>query len=378
MTATAIAESVDLITFFINSVLCRQRREKTMARKRLFYLSGVAWGAMSLVSSARAQTPQDVSSPAAAGAAIAADRSGAAAAADSSASSLARHDFLYAGEAKNRRIFLVEKGKISWTYDDPTGMGEISDAVMLSNRTILLAHQFAVKLIDQNRKVLWSQEAPTGAEIHTAVPIGLDHVLYVQNGDPALVRVVNVRTGETKVEFRLPVGNAKSVHGQFRHARINAAGELLVAHMDLQKVCAYDATGKERWTIAAPGVWGVEPLESGNVLISGKQGVREVNRRGETVWQFTPTNAPQFDVASVQLAWRLPNGNTLINNWFNEWNGAVDLAAGGPLQAIEVTPDNQVAWELRSWTTPNLGPATTIQILDQPSAAEHVAFGGIR
>jgi hypothetical protein len=40
---------------------------------------------------------------------------------------LARHDFLYAGEAKDRQIFIVRQGKIVWSYDDPAGKGEISD-----------------------------------------------------------------------------------------------------------------------------------------------------------------------------------------------------------------------------------------------------------
>jgi len=34
-------------------------------------------------------------------------------------------------------------------------------------------------------------------------------------------------------------------------------------------------------------------------------------------------------------------------------------------QAIEVTPNKKVVWALRSWTPPaDLGPATTIQVLD--------------
>ena len=55
---------------------------------------------------------------------------------------LAQHDFLYAGEAKNRRVFIVRNGQVVWTYDDPTGRGEISDAVLLSNGNLLIAHQF--------------------------------------------------------------------------------------------------------------------------------------------------------------------------------------------------------------------------------------------
>ncbi len=33
---------------------------------------------------------------------------------------------------------------------------------------------------------------------------------------------------------------------------------------------------------------------------------------------------------------------------------------------------------LRSWTEPNLGPVTTIQILDEPDAPENVSFGDIK
>jgi hypothetical protein len=46
---------------------------------------------------------------------------------------LAEHDFLYAGESKDRKMFIVRQGRVVWSYDDPAGRGEISDAVLLSN-----------------------------------------------------------------------------------------------------------------------------------------------------------------------------------------------------------------------------------------------------
>jgi hypothetical protein len=292
---------------------------------------------------------------------------------------LAEHDFLYAGEAKERRVFIIRKGQVVWSYDDPKGKGEISDAVMLSNGTVLLAHQFAVKLVSPEHKVLWNYDAPAGTEIHTAMPIGFDHVLFVQNGAPALAKVVNICTGETKLEFELPVKNPQSVHGQFRHARINAEGRLVVAHMDLGKVSEYDAAGKEVWTFAAPGVWGATPLANGNLLITSRSGVTEVNQEREAVWAWAPVDTPDYKMNNLQLAWRLPNGNTLINNWFNSWNKPSDqLPRESVVQAVEITPEKKVAWVLRSWSEPDLGPATTIQILDQPSGPENVSFGGIK
>jgi hypothetical protein len=46
------------------------------------------------------------------------------------------------------------------------------------------------------------------------------------------------------------------------------------------------------------------------------------------------------------------------------------------VQAIEVTPQKQVVWALASRTDPaDLGPATTFQFLDEPSAPEDAHFG---
>jgi outer membrane protein assembly factor BamB len=290
---------------------------------------------------------------------------------------LAQHDFLYAGESKNRRAFIVRKGQVVWSYDDPAGRGEISDAVLLSNGNLLLAHQYAVELISPEKKVLWRLDAPKGAEIHTAVPVGDEHVLYVQNGDPAFARIVNIKSGETKIEFHVPVGNSKSVHGQFRHARITPWGTLLLAHMDMKKVCEYDAGGNEVWSFPADRPWGATPLKNGNVLIVDRRGAREVTHRGDTVAAFTPEDSPDLKLSSLQLAWRLPGGDTLMNSWFNEWSGQVNRT-NPPIQAVEFTPGKKVVWALRSWENPDFGPATTIQILDEPDAPERVTFGEIK
>ena len=291
---------------------------------------------------------------------------------------LAEHDLMYAGESHDRRIFIVRQGKVAWTYDDPAGKGEISDAVMLSNGNILFAHQYGVTEISPDKKVIWNYDAPAGHEIHTAVPIGREHVLYIQNGDPAVVRVVNFLTNTTEREITLRVKHPASTHGQFRHARLTDRGTLLVAHMDLNKVVEYDFDGNELWSFPGVGPWGVTPLANQNVLITDRLGVREVTRRGDSVWNWSPSDVPGYKFVSLQQAWRLPNGNTVINNWVNEWSQ--NLPDNGPstIQAIEVNPAKQVVWALRSWDAPaNLGPATTIQFLDSPSVPEDVHFGPI-
>jgi hypothetical protein len=291
---------------------------------------------------------------------------------------LAEHDFMYAGESHDRRIFIVRHGEVVWNYDDPAGKGEISDAVMLSNGNILFAHQFGVTEITPDKKVVWNYDPPAGHEVHTAMPIGRDRVLYIQNGDPAVVRVVNIVTNVTEREITLQVKHPASTHGQFRHARLTDRGTLLVAHMDLNKVVEYDFNGNELWSFPGDGSWGVTPLPSGNVLITDKEGVREVTRRGDSVWSWSPSDTPAYPFASLQQAWRLPNGDTVINNWVNEWSSNTPGNGPGTIQAIEVNPAKRVVWALQSWSPPaNLGPATTIQFLDANSAPENVHFGPI-
>jgi hypothetical protein len=152
--------------------------------------------------------------------------------------------------------------------------------------------------------------------------------------------------------------------------------------MDMGQAREYDETGKILWSWKTPngrGPWGIERLANGNTLAtSGGGQVWEVNPAGQVVWQFTQADAPAYHFWSTQNVTRLPNGNTLFVNWFNQWQGVPD-PQDWPLQAIEVTPDKKVAWALRSWAPPAaLGPATTIQLLDDPSIVpEDVHFGDI-
>lgn len=290
---------------------------------------------------------------------------------------LAQHDFMYTGESHDRRIYIVRHGEVVWSYDDPAGKGEISDAVMLSNGNILMAHQFGVTEITPDKKVVWNFDAPAGKEIHTAVPIGNDHVLFVVNGDPAVLRVVNIVTGLTDRELVLPTGHPVSVHGQFRHVRLTPNGTVLVANTQLNKVVEYDFDGNELWSFPAAGPWGVTPLQNGNILITDNLGWREITRRGDTVWASAPSDFPDYKFHNLQQAWRLPSGNTVVTNWINEWSTTPEQRTG-TLQALEVTPSKQVVWALASWAPlTNLGPLTTLQFLDEPLAPENEHFGPI-
>jgi hypothetical protein len=289
-----------------------------------------------------------------------------------------RHDFFYGGEAKTQDMYLVKGGKIAWEYHNPGSRGEISDAVLLSDGSVLFAHQFGITWIDSAKKVLWKYDAPEGCETHTAQPIGKERLVFVQNGPEPKACVVNIVTGKTEREFPLEVGNKKGTHGQFRHARLTAAGTLLVAHMDLGKVIEYDEHGKEVWSVKFPGAWSASRLPNGNTLMCATKLVREVDPAGEAVWECLPGDLKGQEIRGFQIATRLPDGSTLINNWVNSWDGPIDVETA-PAQAFEVTPGKEIKWTLREWKAPlALGPATTIQLFDKAVVPEDVHFGSIR
>jgi hypothetical protein len=283
---------------------------------------------------------------------------------------LAQHDFLYAGEGHEERLFIIRGGHIVWSYTHP-GRGEISEAVLEPNGHILFAHQFGITEITLDKKVVWNFDAPPNTEIHTAKPIGTNSVMFIENANPPKLIVINKTTGDIERQFTLQAGDTNSVHRQFRRAQVTAEGTVLVSHLDSGKIAEYDWNGKALWSQDLPNCFSAVELSNGNILAATSANliVREINRKGETVWEWTAADAPEYKFSYTQVATRLPNGNTLINNWFSQPVDKLD-PDHAPVQAIEVTPNKTIVWALRSWAPPaDLGPSTTIQILDGSNEA---------
>jgi hypothetical protein len=282
---------------------------------------------------------------------------------------ISRHPMLYVGEGYNT-IFLVNQGKVIWTYSAGPG-GEIDDIWLLSNGHVLFTRQFHVEEVTRKKEIVWHYDPPQGTEVHTCQPIGLDKVLLVQNALPPKLMIINKKTGKVELEHELPAESAtdpKTVHPQFRRARMTAQGTYLLAFLRMHQVVEYDSEFHPIWRYDIPTPWAAVRLHNGNTLIDDEHDklVREVNPKGETVWEFKQSDLPPNIVLhNIQTANRLANGNTVI---FSSTGGTKKEDRPNIIQAIEVTPDKKLVWVLQDWK--DLGPATTAQFLDQPGIPE--------
>jgi hypothetical protein len=295
-------------------------------------------------------------------------------------SSVSQHPFLYAGEWDTRKpdeqsIFIVRGGKVVWQYSMPIKNSagrtqEFDDATMLSNGSVIFSRMSGAAMVDAQKKIVWNYDAPPGTEVHSCQTIGKDRVLIMRNGNPAEAMIINTSTGKIEQEVPIPT-TVTGTHGQFRHIRMTNAGTLLVPHLSEGKVVEYDLTGKAVWSVAAKSPWQAVRLKNGDTLIAGDSSryAREVNPKGETVWEFTAADAPGYMLGNIQTADRLANGNTVITFWIAGDKDATHWP--GTVQVLEVTPNKRIVWALSSWKDPDLGPTTSIQLLDQPDAPDH-------
>jgi len=289
---------------------------------------------------------------------------------------LAQHPMLYAGESNNK-MFLVNDGRVIWTYQ--TGGGnEYDDVWMLSNGNILFTRMQYVAEITPDKKVVWRYDCDnsTGTshtEVHTCQPIGLDKVMFVLNGLPPRLMVVNVRTGAVEVNHELPYGqtfDTKNIHGQFRRARLTAQGTYLLSYLSEGKVVELDENFRQIWSYPIQSPWAALRLKNGDTLITDERDslTREVNPKGETVWEFDTKKdlPPEYRLAAApQSCTRLARGDTIFTSRGNNGRGP---------QLVEVTPDKKVVWVLQDWKT--LGPASALQILDDPGIPENPGESG--
>jgi hypothetical protein len=252
-------------------------------------------------------------------------------------------------------------GRVEWRLS----CGAIHDLQLLPDGHLL--HQDGwtrIVELDAARRPVWEYDAKAGAnrtrpvEVHAFQRLA-DGITMIAESGPA--RIIEVdRAGVVVREIPLKI-DSPSAHSDTRNVRRTPAGTYLVAHEKDGVVREYDATGRVVWDFDVPvacgqrrgghgpeacgdQVYSAVRLASGNTLIGtgNGHGVLEVSPGREIVWQVGQRDLPGVVLAWVTQVERRPNGNTLLVN-----------CHAGPEQPqiLEVTPDKQVVWSFRDFTT---------------------------
>ncbi len=248
---------------------------------------------------------------------------------------MVQHSFL-CSDIGAKRVFKVSAaGEIEWEYP----ADQCTDAWMLDNGNVLMSftgETRGVREVTPDKKVVW--EYTTDGEVWGCQRLGNGNTLVAECTAKRLIEV----DSKGQIVKIVPVESGGNTHMGMRHARKLANGNYLVALLDDKAVWEYDSSGKMIREIKVPDLaFSVIRLDNGNTVIGYRGGVIEVDPKDKVLWHLT-----QKDVPDVKLHWicciqRLPNGNTIVGNWFLHKRHADDAPF------FEVTPEKKVVWKVK-------------------------------
>ena len=178
------------------------------------------------------------------------------------------------------------------------------------------------------------------------------------------MKIINIKTGAVEVNHELPFEKSRGVHPQFRRARVTAEGTYLLSFLGLDRVVEYDKSIHAIWSYNIDKPWAALRLKNGNTLITAEKNslTREVNSKGETVWEFKcKTDLPRNTSS--------PPRHKAARGWPTETPSSPRAAKTTQApSSLKSTPDKKVVWVLQDWK--HIGDASAEQILDDPGIPE--------
>ncbi len=227
----------------------------------------------------------------------------------------------------NQRLAIVGRdGQVEWEMP----WGGIHDVHVLKNGHVMV-QQGAAKVVELDpatRQIVWTYDAAAAranqgrkVEVHAFQPLDDDRILIAESGPARLIEIN--RQGEVLHEVRLRVDHPHP-HTDTRLVRKLAQGTYLVCHEADGCVREYQADGTVIWEYEVP-MFGRQPQ---------------------------PGHGPESFGNKVFAALRLPSGNTLV-------------ATGNGHSILEVTPDQQIVWQVQQRDLPGITLAwvTTLEVL---------------
>jgi hypothetical protein len=244
-----------------------------------------------------------------------------------------QHRYLCSAIGAKRVFIMSEAGEIEWEYPaEPC-----TDAWQLDNGNILMSFtgkERGAREVTPDKKVAW--EYITSSEVWSCQRLPNGNTLVAESSARRLVEVD--RKG--KVVKTVPIKSAGNSHMGMRHARQLPNGNYLIGLLTDKAVHEYDSSGKKIREIEVPDMgFSMVRLDNGNTLIGYKRGVIEVDSKDNVVWHLTQKDLPDLKLQWICCVQRLPNGNTIVGNWF-----AHKRRTDTP-PFFEVTPDKKVVWK---------------------------------
>jgi hypothetical protein len=236
------------------------------------------------------------------------------------------HRLLVADSSKQRIAIIGADGKTEWEHK----IGDLHDLSYLESGNVLcqLSWTRVVEIDPRTDRIVWEYDAAKSngnrgkrVEVHAFQRLPDGATMIAESG-PA--RVIEVdREGKLLREVKLQVAQPHP-HRDTRLVRKLETGNYLVCHEGDGAVREYDPSGKVVWDYPVP-LFGQKPR---------------------------PGHGPESFGNACFAAVRLPNGHTLI-------------ATGNGHRVIEVTPAQQIVWELKQDDLPGIKLAwvTTLQVL---------------
>ena len=279
---------------------------------------------------------------------------------------LAQHPMLYIGEGYNK-MFLVNKGKIIWTYSTGTGY-EYDDVWMLSNGNILFTRMQYVAEVTPKKEVVWRYDAPAGTEIHT-LPADRPGQGHVRPERPAAQADRRQHQDQGR---RSPARPARPEPDR-RQDRPRAVPPRRATprreptwfrSWNMGQVVEYDKNFKEIWKYEIADPLGRHPPQ--------ERQHADHRRKRHSHPRSQPQEGDGLGTQAGRPAGGLPVSSTRrpAPAWPTATRSSAPAAATAKARSSSKSrPDKKVVWVLQDWA--NLGPATAVQILDDPGIPEN-------
>ncbi|MHC4351836.1 MAG: beta-propeller domain-containing protein [Planctomycetota bacterium] len=247
---------------------------------------------------------------------------------------MVQHSYLCSDIGAKRVFKISAAGEIEWEYP----ADQCTDAWLLDNGNVLMSFTGktrGAREVTPDKKVVW--EYTTDSEVWGCQRLANGNTLVAECTAKRLIEV----DSKGEIVKILPIKSGGNVHMGMRHGRKLPNGNYLTCLLDDKVVREYDSSGRMVREIKVPDMaFSAIRLRNGNTVIGYRGGVIEVDSLDKEVWHVT-----QKDVPDVKLYWvcciqRLPNGNTVVGNWF------IHERRTDSTPFFEVTPDKKVVWKV--------------------------------